>query len=75
MKKIKIAFLTGVIAFFAITFFSVKSYAFENQMIDVSNNTEVTNQSNERDLTSILYRDISKDFAQICLGKVFRGKA
>ena len=68
MKKIKIAF-------FAITFFSVKSYAFENQIIDASNNTDVTNQSNEWDLTSILYRDISKDFAQICFEKIFRGKA
>lgn len=35
------------IAFFSINFFSVKSYAFENQIIDASNNTDVTNQSNE----------------------------
>lgn len=62
MKKIKIAFFTGAIAFFAINFFSVKSYAFENQMIDVSNNTDVTNQLNDWDLTTIIdtieyYRD------------------
>lgn len=62
MKKIKITFFTGAIAFFAINFFSVKSYAFENQMIDVSNNTDVTNQLNDWDLTTIIdtieyYRD------------------
>lgn len=45
------------------------------KMYGVNNVNDDSDAFRHMYLTSILYRDISKDFAQICLGKVFRGKA